>query len=599
MIENFEQLDACMRDHAGADVRKAWNKYRQPRYRMIGPMPGYRAAMVWYHERSQTLLTPGEELLNALLGDYTIIAIDTAGRILSESGHINGRSGGVRKREVWNLSRRFGNGGRAGFHHLLSPHDAFFQFDRVHAEAGVRALQLAATHAGDDGVTDDRLIKMLMRRERLQARTACDALGRFLNRDLIGSVRRLRLPRNDNVYSWLAHPDPSLRKRRLQAAAAFPFFTEYFVSGMPDGREKQAELVEAIDGGKPLLPLLATAFGVKQATIRRLRLLGARELAYVKAASFNKLIQLMDGVPYEYWPQQAREWRYVAAMVADHPLRALFPEQMIDPFMQRALVRAARRGWREGARRYFAAFRHVQGLRDLRDLSQAIWDLVGMDEVENEDAMMREIGSLLEPYGLARALRWNETWHIHQWKLPYPAALMAPGELWPPVSEPFRFRGRNVVPLASPRGLFEEGRQMQHCVGSYVKRCISGRAHIVSCRDRAGVSQSTAELRLEHLPGLIRVAVVQHRGPANRPPSRQCRNALTAYIEYLNGMGSDYFERLLRKQRQRCTDSHVNRYEYLLESRGIQVLKATIPPALFADLARLKKMRIPLQADGA
>ena len=73
-----------------------------------------------------------------------------------------------------------------------------------------------------------------------------------------------------------------------------------------------------------------------------------------------------------------------------------------------------------------------------------------------------------------------------------------------------------IVELLGPRDLAQEGRQMKHCVGSYVGRCIRGTSRIWSLRWQCGDGTPEPRVTIEVSPQ--HRYVVQVRGPRNRRP---------------------------------------------------------------------------------
>lgn len=56
--------------------------------------------------------------------------------------------------------------------------------------------------------------------------------------------------------------------------------------------------------------------------------------------------------------------------------------------------------------------------------------------------------------------------------------------------------GYQILPLTSSWALRQEGREMQHCVGSYVEMCCKGRARVFSIRDLTGRRLATMSVAI-------------------------------------------------------------------------------------------------------
>jgi hypothetical protein len=69
-------------------------------------------------------------------------------------------------------------------------------------------------------------------------------------------------------------------------------------------------------------------------------------------------------------------------------------------------------------------------------------------------------------------------------------------EKWDSLLETFIFKGYEVVPLVTSLELFDEGKEMHHCVGDYSKQCLLGTSRIFSIR-KEGMKVATAEIALD------------------------------------------------------------------------------------------------------
>jgi hypothetical protein len=76
------------------------------------------------------------------------------------------------------------------------------------------------------------------------------------------------------------------------------------------------------------------------------------------------------------------------------------------------------------------------------------------------------------------------------------------------------------VSLGNAAELAEEGRRMQHCVGSYWRHCFLGESHIVSLRKPNGESLSTLEIRIP-ANGTRQCNIAQHRAQRNQNPASE------------------------------------------------------------------------------
>jgi len=110
-----------------------------------------------------------------------------------------------------------------------------------------------------------------------------------------------------------------------------------------------------------------------------------------------------------------------------------------------------------------------------------------------------------------------EAWHGIRWT---PVEAEAPRNLaWTLPVAGFRIGGIEVVPLCTSQALVEEGREMQHCVGSYDQHCKAGQAAIYSFRYAGGGERiATAQYGLRS--GRWQKVQVKGRGNAQRDPAQ-------------------------------------------------------------------------------
>jgi len=110
-----------------------------------------------------------------------------------------------------------------------------------------------------------------------------------------------------------------------------------------------------------------------------------------------------------------------------------------------------------------------------------------------------------------------------------PRPLLVWSSLCPAQTAP---NGLRLVFLTSSLALDLEGAQLDHCAGLYASSCALDGSHVLSIRDPAGRSLSTAELAPVQKSMPVRVR--QHKGPANGAPPHACRVALAWLVGRLN-----------------------------------------------------------------
>ena len=109
----------------------------------------------------------------------------------------------------------------------------------------------------------------------------------------------------------------------------------------------------------------------------------------------------------------------------------------------------------------------------------------------------------------------------------------ARGSEWPLVlQEPLTLENYKFTELPNVAALIQEGRLMQHCVGSYGEKCAHGNTLIFSVADQGDMKLATLELAICEETG--RISLVSHKGIRNANPSEECQEAALAFVNHLN-----------------------------------------------------------------
>ena len=149
-------------------------------------------------------------------------------------------------------------------------------------------------------------------------------------------------------------------------------------------------------------------------------------------------------------------------------------------------------------------------------------------------------------------------------------------------------RDVRVVRFLSTREMLtEEADTMQHCVGTYIRRCVTGRWHIASVTDANGVRCSTASFQLCFEQGRWTAQLVEHRGLRNAPASVQCAHAMRTVEGLLARQAMQ--RRFIEIEAARVERAAVSRELRFTEStRGQDVslaaLRAALPVNVFEAL---------------
>lgn len=346
----------------------------------------------------------------------------------------------------------------------------------------------------------------------------------YLDPEILRTVRGVGCP-SYTLYNWIAAGDV---QRRIQAVRAYPLIIPYKViswernkardsgpaSLPPFGMHgKSMQLGDLVDRGEKIAPFLAQELNCPERTLKAvsaipvhhagsaLRLIG--QYGWSDAlVPITKAIGLGNRRPAS--KAQWATW---------FQLLSTLPWQLVDV--------ASQNGWAS-----FLAGMPEWTSDEWQQLFPRIRDMADMDlgylEVEGEEP----VAPPLPDWPLRRYLALSERWHEardeltqsmakkdeelsqrtdYAWKRMLPQGL---------VHEP---TGVEIVELVIPEHLYQEGRELRHCVDGYSNYCYSGESRIVSFR-KAGKSLGTAEFCLKpfkNQPSLRHLYCAQFRGHRN------------------------------------------------------------------------------------
>jgi len=358
-----------------------------------------------------------------------------------------------------------------------------------------------------------------------------DALTRFcaeLDPEVLAAVRTEArvMPAIFNAY---CSTEGSERRNRLQAAQAFPWFS--------DALREDWRLRRSVAQGKPLAQALATRFQVKPRSIAH-----TRELSPPPATLSARmtLLKRLDALPPEYQPRNEPAWAQHLAL--SERLGDLAGALGVEPLQ---LLKPFRPGWQAG----LTALERQSGapldLDAIFEMMQAAyhygvrpalmaWQVeAGLPAVD----LPRRPPASFYPlwfgrYGLGRlaslAQRWRQS--IARFSL---VRLEVDPETcepltWPALLPSAHTRGAyRILELTSQGALEQEGHRLGHCVGTYVAACLDQGCAIYSIRDRLGQSLSTFEVRLTEAGPLL----IQHKAFGNAEPQAAEQALVARYVE--------------------------------------------------------------------
>jgi hypothetical protein len=308
-----------------------------------------------------------------------------------------------------------------------------------------------------------------------------------------------------STYAWYRCADEEAALRRRQASESYPFMA---------GRLTQLE--EKIDAGAPLAETVADLAGM---TVAQLRSLGTLHWQRLGRVIHGPIFNANDfrGVPPERMPRTKKDWAVHMGRLAE--FRRLMTPELAGLFNK-------------------AASNDPEGYTAIlqKDLEHALWSTAGdllplmtgrlrlrpEADWQAKMAFLSMIGG--ESFGLKRLRRFNEQWHAGT--IRRTAVLQARrrkvfngySARWRPLVEgEFVSENGKLRFFVNEDELVAEGQFMHHCVGSYVRNCVSGHSHIAAVEgNRSG--RSTAEIYI-HGRGL---RLAQHHTYYDRTPPEDC-----------------------------------------------------------------------------
>lgn len=388
----------------------------------------------------------------------------------------------------------------------------------------------AARRAGPDRPSDHWLLA------RVEATLLGAALSEFLahlDPEVLAVVRTAgdATPGLYNTYCGLA---PAVRRNRLQAVQAFPWFA--------DALHSDWRLRRAVAQGAPLTGTLADQFQVKPRTIAQTRALSWRP---AHPAARAALLTQIDALPAEYVPRDAADWDCYRALAT--PLADLATLLQV-PLPK--LLKPLRAGWQVGLA---TLARQAGGPLDLEaivEMMQAAYQY-GLRPALLASPLAqpglpdwgcpRQAPAAFFPlwfghYGLARLSALAYAWRAALVRFSLDrlgsedaAADQPPALLqWPPLFHVSHRRGAyRIHELTSQLALEQEGQRLEHCIGTYAAVVLVEDSFLFSVRDPLGRSLSSFEVKLPAAGPVL----VQHQALANSVPDRTLQALVADYLQ--------------------------------------------------------------------
>ena len=342
-----------------------------------------------------------------------------------------------------------------------------------------------------------------------------------------------------NWYNYLIHPVAKLESYRRQAMQSFPLLRNAFCSTSKNYRYRR--LQQSVDSGNPLLPVLLDFFPCPMPVAR---FLVGKEYALVGEEWCEQLDQMVDILSMlkpDYWPCTQEDWQNFNSWIL--PVYTAYTEYYFQlklrkypKLMSDWLNNLAKGGYAQipvRLKRLGITLIDIITIPDFANEFSNLSYMVCADRHGGYEALWQH--SILKIAVLSH--RWHD-WLLNQTNEKedtYYENISSAIEWESFINKPWQYYKFMVVPLNNSEMLRHEGKMMQHCVGSFTYKCALYGAHIFSIRDLStGKSLSTVELSVHaSLNNKDEILVVQHYGYNNLPPTKECEQALNAFLRYL------------------------------------------------------------------
>ncbi len=363
-------------------------------------------------------------------------------------------------------------------------------------------------------------------------REALSATGRCLLEDVSDII----------CYNYFFHPIPSIQHNRRQAAVYFPWMVETFndiskVSKYDLSRQGQElyQLKESIDGGIPLIPVIAKHFGAKQQAVHFLVGKGFELIGYGWHRYPGRLLEIISLLKADRYPKTVEDWRLLNHWLTPllprfgYPLFRLSPIRVKEWFNELTLE-----GYPAIPKRLAAYGVNLSDIESIPDFEKA---LVQWAKFVNPDFIEQQAHTALESYGVLRLAVLSHWWSVLM------ARWMGDGREttsnmslgWPTViDKPWIYGNLVVVPLNNAVLLREECCRLSLFPDSYTSQNLLVGSQLFSIREAvSGEPLAIVELELVRHEGIWRFEVLVDHAANYDLPTAECQLALRAFLLHL------------------------------------------------------------------
>lgn len=332
-----------------------------------------------------------------------------------------------------------------------------------------------------------------------------------------------------------------VRRNRLQAMNDFPIVAAAVINSFHTPRDPVLHTLQSvIDKGEPLISSLSRLAGVTKGSIRALR--GVKPGDDAGPVNLVLLLRALDKITPDKRPRDGNKWQLFENLLRwaeGERSRIIDSPKYSEDLATHIVAGLMAAGETQIVRWIGHNLELLDGIDDYLDYA-GLWCATGAGGEVVSSAYVKSRArrtvrdALMMRYPAKEILRQVNCWHkeINNPANSLPLDTSVPDE-WPALPGlPHVCGDLTIVSLTSNSQLIAEGMQLKHCVRVYTDSCWSGARHIVSIRDAAGQSLSTAELSISETADFrYDLSVDQHHSFANGMPSQACTTALADYMQ--------------------------------------------------------------------
>lgn len=405
------------------------------------------------------------------------------------------------------------------------------------------------------------------------------------NYPLMESVIKNKAQDVIKVYNWLqSHGDVRRQIIRRQAWEAYPFLIEeaitdgnssptihYKNENSPIYEADKQSILQAIDEEKALEPALMKGFGLSRAIVRSLYNVKGKmsndttilsAISWTPIQAIGELSVIHHHLPPSHYPVEnpslgkEEQWHgFFHVLVTYYDLfqdRFIKTNQSPEGLDATLLFQKEKPIWKTKDASFIPIAYEGQVMDVMKYFNKqllfpAYWDC--LKEMNLTDCMkpqniinnLRFGYKVASPLGLIFFRNHNlrslkkvvDYWHDNIKEMNVRAYS---DERWPALTpeQVIKWNGRtlHIVPLISPQDLVEEGKRMNHCVGTYMNKCLYESSHVFSIRNENGESLSTFEFIQDN--DEEKIVLNQHYAKGNTEVSEELSRIVNLFLQDLN-----------------------------------------------------------------